>query len=111
MQHTPIALCGTKSKRSKRTLIFSPFSFIEDYPAISGSLVSLSTSSYSRAHVAARKEKRGHNPVPRDNIDFSRRACYGDGKQSILAPDSVEPRFKIAVLLAFNLVRDLETVS
>jgi hypothetical protein len=91
-------------------LDFPPFSYIEDYPAISGSLVSSSTSSYSRAHVAARKKE----GITQYHVTIS---ILAEVRVMVTASSlywlqtASRTDFRIAVLLAFNLVRDLETVS
>jgi hypothetical protein len=107
-------------KKVKADLDFSPFYFTEDYPAISASLVSLSTSGYSRAHVAARKKKEG---ITLYHVTIS---ILAEGHVVVTASSlcslyglhwlqtfqtASSPGFTIAVPLAFNLVRDLETVS
>jgi hypothetical protein len=87
MQQTFKILCGTKS--SGALIFVSPSqNFLLQFSALW--LVS------ARQVIAGRmlqedKKTRGHNLVPRDNIDFSRRPCYRVGTQSILPLDSVAP--------------------
>jgi hypothetical protein len=69
------------------------FYFTEVQAAIFGSRLVSARQVIAGRMLQEDKKTRGHNLVPRDNIDFSRRPCYRDGTQSTLPLDSVAPGF------------------